>query len=206
LTALILDAPGLERTRRITKLLLQHATVVDCGALDTVEDAARWIRGRLDAEEMTMEPAGVRALVDATGLHLSRVRSETDKLVLYAGGSRTITAADVRDVVTPTDEPGEEFALGRAIWAGQTAAALREVDALTQAGMPAPMVLGQVRAAVIRLKPDARARAALRAVLEADLAVKSSRGEPRHVLERLVIEICGGTAAVPARPVRRPWA
>jgi DNA polymerase-3 subunit delta len=204
LTALVLDAAALDRTRRITKLLLQHV-VVDCGALDSLEDAARWIRGRLDAEEMTMEPAAIRALVDATGLHLSRVRSELDKLVLYAG-SGAITAAHVRDVVTPADEPGEEFALGRAIWAGHTAAALREVDALSEAGMPAFMILGQVRAAVIRLRPDARARAALRAVLEADLAVKSSRGEPRHVLERLVVEVCGNVLAVPAGPVRRPWA
>jgi hypothetical protein len=28
-------------------------------------------------------------------------------------------------------------------------------------------------------------------VLDADLAIKSSRGEPRHVLERLVVELCG---------------
>jgi hypothetical protein len=34
-------------------------------------------------------------------------------------------------------------------------------------------------------------------VLEADLAIKTSRGEPRHVLERLVVELCGSVLERP---------
>ena len=52
------------------------------------------------------------------------------------------------------------------------------------------MVLGQIRAAAGRLKPDERARGGLDAVFETDLAIKSSVGEPRYLLERLVIELC----------------
>lgn len=204
-TTLVLDAAALDRGRRISKLLLQHAVVVDCGTLDTVADAARWIADRLEADEMTMDPAAVRALVDATGLSLPRVRAEVDKLVLYATGASTITAAHVREIVAPVEEPGEDFALGRAIWAGQTGQALREVHALVDAGMPPPMVIGQIRAAVIRLRPDERARVALRRVLEADLAVKSSRGEPQYVLEALVVAVCGGPGGPPGGAVRRPW-
>lgn len=206
LTTLVIDAPSLDRGRRITKLLLQKAMVVDCGTLDSAADAARWIAARVEQDEMSMDAAAVRALVEATGLHLSRIRAEVDKLVLYAAGARAITAGDVRDVVAPVEEPGEDFALGKAIWAGNTAAALREVDALMDAGAPAPMVLGQIRAAVIRLRPDARARKALRRVLETDLAVKSSRGEPRYVLERLLVEVCAGVPGTPAGPTRRSWA
>lgn len=205
LTTLVIDAPSLDRNRRITKLLLQHAVTVDCGTLDSAEDAARWIRARLEQDEMSMDAAAVRALVDATGLSLSRVRAELDKLVLYASGAGTITAADVRDVVAPVEEPGEDFALGKAIWAGNTALALREIGALLETGMPPPMVLGQIRAAVIRLRPDARARQALRGVLDSDLAVKTSRGEPRYVLERLVVEVCAAPGTPPG-PARRPWA
>ena len=196
LTALVLDVAGLDRSRRITKLLLEHAVLVDCGTLDTAADAARWIKARLDSEEMTMEPAAISVLLDATGLRLPRVRSEVDKLVLYASGESTITATHVRDVVMPVDEPGEDFALGKAIWASDAAAAIREVDALCEAGAPPPMVLGQVRAAALRLRPDARAKRALSTVLESDLAIKSSRGEPRFVLERLVIELCAGPPSV----------
>lgn len=206
LTTLVLDAPSLDRGRRITKLLLQKAMVVDCGTLETAADAARWITARLEQDEMAMDAAAMRALLDATGLHLSRIRAEIDKLVLYAAGARGITAADVKDVVAPVEEPGEDFALGKAIWAGNTAAALREIGALMDAGAAAPMVLGQIRAAVIRLRPDQRARTALRRVLESDLAVKSSRGEPRYVLETLVVEVCAGVPGTPAGPTRRSWA
>jgi len=206
LTTLVLDAPSLDRGRRITKLLLQKAMVVDCGTLETPVDAARWITARLEQDEMSMDAAAVRALLEATGLHLSRIRAEVDKLVLYAAGAGAITAADVRDVVAPVEEPGEDFALGKAIWAGNTAAALREIDALMDAGAAAPMVLGQIRAAVIRLRPDERARRALRRVLETDLAVKNSRGEPRYVLETLVVEVCASAPGTPAGPTRRSWA
>ena len=203
LTTLVLDAPSLDRGRRITKLLLQHALIVDCGTLETPADAVRWIKTRLDRDEMTMDGAAISALIDAAGLRLPRIRSAIDKLVLYAAGEGAITTAHVRDVVMPVEEPGENFALGKAIWNGNPAAALREIDAQFEAGAVAPMILGQIRAAVIRLRPDARAREALRSVLETDLAIKSSQGEPRFVIERLVVAVCGGGPGGP--PVRRSW-
>ena len=52
------------------------------------------------------------------------------------------------------------------------------------------MVLGQIRAAAGRLRPDARVRRALDLVLDTDLAIKSSVGQPKHLLERLVVELC----------------
>ncbi len=60
------------------------------------------------------------------------------------------------------------------------------------------MILGQIRAAAGQLRPDARARRALSAVLDADLALKTSRGDPRHVLECLVVELCGAVLERPA--------
>lgn len=203
LTTLVLDAPALDRGRRVTKALVQKAMIVDCGTLESAADAARWLAARLERDEMTMDPPAVRALIEATGLQLSRIRAEVDKLVLYAAGARAITAADVRDVVAPVEEPGEDFALGKAIWAGQAAAAMKEVGALFEAGMQAPMVLGQIRAAAIRLRPDARARRALGRVLETDLSVKTSRGEPRYLVEALVVDICRGAAGAPPGPPRR---
>jgi DNA polymerase-3 subunit delta len=206
LTTLVLDAPSLDRGRRITKLLLQKAMVVDCGSLETAADAARWITARLEQDEMTMDAPAMRALVEATGLHLSRIRAEIDKLVLYAGGNAAITAGDVRDVVIPAEDAEGKWALSDAIQTGQTANAVRELGALLDEGVPAPLVLGQIRAAVGRLRPDQRARQALRRVLETDLAVKSSRGEPRYVLETLVVEVCAGAPCTPAGPTRRSWA
>jgi hypothetical protein len=93
--------------------------------------------------------------------------------------------------VLPESEPGEDFALGRAIWNNNAREALREIAAQFDAGMQPVMILGQIRAAAGRLKPDDRARQGLGAVFDADLAIKSSAGEPRFLLERLVIELCG---------------
>jgi hypothetical protein len=57
-------------------------------------------------------------------------------------------------------------------------------------GMPPFMVLGQIRAAARSLKPDSKAKDALDAVFNTDLAIKSSIGEPRYVLECLVVQLC----------------
>ena len=52
------------------------------------------------------------------------------------------------------------------------------------------MILGQLRAAAIQLRPDVRVRNGLEAVLRTDLAIKSSAGIPQHLLECLAVELC----------------
>jgi DNA polymerase III delta subunit len=145
----------------------------------------------LERDELTIEPRALTLLVGATGLSLGRLRAEVEKLVLYAAGETTVTERHIRELVVPDLEPGEDFALGRAIWAGNAAAALTEVTAQIEAGAQAVMVLGQIRAAAGRLRPDGRARQALDLVLQTDLALKSSIGQPKFLLERLVVELCG---------------
>jgi DNA polymerase III delta subunit len=201
LTTLVFVAGPLDANRRLVKLLRKHAAIVDCGSLDSVADAAKWIRTRLEKDEMTIEPAALNLLVNSTGLSLSRIRAEIDKLVLYATGESAITAAHVRDLVIPQTEPGEDFALGKAIWNSNAKEALHEITAQLEEGAQPVMVLGQIRAAAGRLRPDSRVKSALEAIFEADLSIKSSMGEPRYILERLVIQICGSGA--PAGPAWR---
>lgn len=196
LTTVIFVAGPLDGNRRLVKLLRQRAEVVDCGSLATPADATRWIRTRLEKDELAIEPAALNLLLSATGLSLARIRAEIEKLVLYAAGETAISAAHVRDLVMPQNEPGEDFALGKAIWNGSAKEALREIAAQFEGGAQAPMILGQIRAAAGRLRPDARIKAALEAIFEADLSIKSSTGEPRFLLECLVIDICasGGSS------------
>jgi DNA polymerase-3 subunit delta len=191
MTSLVFVAGPLDANRRLVKALRRRAAVVDSGSIETPREAAAWIGKRLEKDEMTIEPRAVSRLLDATGLSLGRIRAEVDKLVLYAAGESTVTERHVRDLVMPEHEPGEDFALGKAIWAGQAGAAVADVAAQLDSGAQPVMVLGQIRAAAGRLRPDNRVRRALDLVLEADLAIKSSAGEPRHLLERLVIELCG---------------
>lgn len=199
LTSLVFVAGTLDANRRLVKLLRKHATVVDCGSLDSPAEAARWIKARLEKDELIMEQPAVNLLLDATGLNLARIRAEIEKLVLYAAGESKITSAHVRDLVMPQNEPGEDFALGKAIWNGSAKEALREISAQLEAGAQAVMILGQIRAAAGRLRPDSRVKSALDSIFEADLSIKSSMGEPRYILERLVVDICtSGASAGPA--------
>lgn len=191
LTTLVFVAGALDKNRRLVKLLRKHAVVVDCGSLDTPAEAGRWIRARLEKDALTMDASAITLLLQATGLSLGRIRAEVEKLVLFAAGEPAVTARHVKEMVLPQSEPGEDFALGRAIWDNNARAALQEITAQFDAGAQAPMILGQIRAAAGRLKPDDRARNGLDAVFLTDLAIKSSAGEPRFLLERLVIELCG---------------
>jgi DNA polymerase-3 subunit delta len=191
MTTVLFVAGALDANRRLVKLLRKHAVAVDCDALGSPADAAQWIQKRLEQDGLEMESKAINLLLASTGLRLGALRAEIEKLALYAAGERKVTAQHVEDLITPHSEPGEDFALGRAIWNNNATQALREIGAEFDLGKPAFMILGSIRAAAIRLRPDERAKRGLDAVLEADLAIKSSIGEPRYVLERLVIELCG---------------
>ena len=190
LTTMVFVAGDLDSNRRLVKVLRKYAVMVDCGTLQSGADAAKWIRARLEGDKLSIEPQAITLLLNATGLSLGRIRAEVDKLALFAAGEPAITTKHVKDMVLPQSEPGEDFALGRAIWNNNARDALRELDAQFESGAIPVMVLGQIRAAAGRLKPDDRARSGLAAVFETDLAIKSSAGEPRYLLEKLVIELC----------------
>jgi DNA polymerase III subunit delta len=191
MTTLVFVAGPLDANRRVVKLLRKHATAVDCGSLATPQDAAAWIRKRLEKDELEIEPRAIAVLLETTGLGLGRIRAEVEKVVLYAAGESRVTERHIRDLVVPESEPGEDFALGRAIWNNDAAMALAEIAAQLDAGAQPVMVLGQIRAAAGRLRPDARVRKALDLVLRTDLAIKTSAGLPKYLLERLVVELCG---------------
>jgi DNA polymerase III delta subunit len=190
MTTLVFVSGPLDANRRVVKLLRKHADVVDCGSLENPREAAMWVTRRLEKDELQIEPKALSLLLNTTGLSLGRIRAEVEKLVLYAAGESTVTAAHVKDLVIPQNEPGEVFALMDAIRDANAASALREVSALIDAGIQPPMILGQLRAATIKLRPDARVTKGLEAVFRTDVAIKSSAGTPQHLLECLVVELC----------------
>lgn len=190
MTTLVFVAGALDGNRRLVKLLRKHADCVDCGSLATAQEAAAWIRKRLEKDELSIDPKALALFIETTGLSLGRIRPEIEKLVLYASGESTITPNHVRDLVVPQHELGEHFALMDAIRDGQAARALKEISALLDAGIQPPMILGQIRAAAIRLRPEARVKNGLELIFRTDLAMKSSAGVPQYLLECLVVEIC----------------
>ena len=190
MTTLVFVSGPLDANRRIVKLLRKHADVVDCGTLTSPREATIWIQKRLEKDELTIEPKALSLLLETTGLSLGRIRAEVEKLVLYAAGESGINAQHVRDLVIPQSESEGVFALIEAVRNSNAPRALREVSALIDGGIQPPMILGQLRAAAIQLRPDARVKNGLEAVFRTDMAIKSSSGTPQYLLECLVVELC----------------
>jgi DNA polymerase III delta subunit len=190
MTTLVFVAGALDANRRIVKLLRKHADVVDCGSLESPRDAAIWIQKRLEKDELTIDPKALNLLLQTTGLSLGRIRAEIEKLVLYAAGEAMITPAHVKDLVIPRNESEGVFTLIDAVRNSNAPRALLEISALIDAGVQPPLILGQLRAAAIQLRNDARVRNGLEAVLRTDVAIKSSAGTPQHLLECLAVELC----------------
>jgi DNA polymerase-3 subunit delta len=194
---------GLDRRRRAVKLLLERSGVVDCGTIEDAADAERWIKTRAAKEGVTLDPGAVRVLVERGGNDIVRLRSALERVVLYALGQPSVTADDVKQVVSPAPDAQEDFGIANAIQMGNAGGALRQLGAALDNGAVPFFILGQLRWAAEQA-PSARIREAVEAVFRTDLALKSSGGDPRILLERLVVELSGmiGGGRRPAYPSR----
>jgi DNA polymerase-3 subunit delta len=184
---------GLDERRRTTKLLLGRAVLVRCGELEDLVDAERWIRVKTSAAGVQMDAAAVRLLAGLTGPNIGRLRGDLERLLLFAAGQPRVTSADVREVVGPASAH-DDWGVTRAIERGEVASALRELGLALEAGAVPHMVLGQLGWVVRNRIPPAQAAAAAEALFRTDQDLKSSAGEPRVLLERLVVELCGAGA------------
>lgn len=210
-TTIVFVCGALDMRRRVVKLLLKDAQIVDCGTIVTDADAERWVKARAARDGVILDAAAGRALVARAGLDLPRLRAGLERVALYALGQSKVTADDVRQAVAAGPEAQADFGIAKAIWRNDARDALNELRLVLDAGGVPVMVLGQLRAAAEKL-PAPRLEAAIEAVFRTDLAVKSSAGEPRILLERLVVELCESRpprttaphrAGVPASPPRR---
>ena len=181
---------SVDMRRRLVKILVKEAHVVDCGTIDDAGDAERWVKARAAKEGITLDPATSRALVERTGLDIVRLRGAIERLALYAMGQPAVTAEDVRQAVPLGPETQANWGVANAIERSDAAEALHQLGLTLDAGAPPFMVLGQLRIAAEKV-PGPRLGAAIEALLRTDLALKSSGGDPRILLERLVVELCG---------------
>ena len=96
----------------------------------------------------------------------------------------------------------DDWALPNAIEGGQAGEALRQLALVLDAGAPPEKILGQlgwmVRAKFPGIAPAA-VGPAVDALFRTDLDLKRSAGDARVLLERLVVELCGGKRAAARR-------
>ena len=191
-TTLVLAASGLDERRRIAKRLRARALVVHCGLPEGPAGARSWIRDRLDEAGREAEAAAVRLLGDLAGDNAARLRNAVDRLLLFVDAGDRITAAHVREVLGPSaSRVTDDWAVARAIEQRAADRALRELGLALDAGAVPYMVLGQLAWVARTRLTGARVAPAIEAVFRTDLALKQSGGEPRVLLERLVMELCG---------------
>jgi len=186
---LVLVAEGIDKRRALARQLLAKAIVVECTGPGDAVEAARWVKERVASEGMTIDPRAARLVADRIGPDISRLRSDVERLVLYAAGNKTITEDDVKAIVAPATSQ-DDWGVTRAIERGAAGDALRELGLMMDNGAVPYMILGQLAWFVRTKVPAPRVTSAVEAVFRTDLAIKTSAGDPRALLERLVVELC----------------
>jgi DNA polymerase-3 subunit delta len=204
-TCLVIVATDINRGSRIGKLLMAHATVVEFWGLragpdtrggslrEALEAAYGFVRSRVQDQGMAIDEDAVERLLAHAGADVTVLRGDLERLLTFCEGRRRIELDDVRAVVGGAVSL-DDWAVVNAIERQDAKRALRELDLMLDGGASPYAVLGQlgwfVRTKLPRLAP-ARVAGAVREVFETDLALKTSRGEPRGLLERLVVNLCG---------------
>ncbi|MEK6630159.1 MAG: DNA polymerase III subunit delta [Acidobacteriota bacterium] len=189
-TIVLVFGAAIDKRTKAAKCLDKCAVMVECDPLAESGDAEAFVRGEAARGGVRIGPAAVRLLVRLAAGDISRLRAEFEKALLFASGEGIITEAAVEAIASaPTTQ--DPWAMTNAIERHETAGALRELALKLDAAEMPVMILGQL-AWFVRMKlPPARLAGAVEAVFRTDLALKTSRGEPRVLLERLVVELCG---------------
>jgi DNA polymerase-3 subunit delta len=210
-TVLVFVATEIDRGRRFTKRLMEKAQVVTFSGLgdsasggrrDGRADATALVQDEMARAGRSIDPAALQELVIRGGTDVTKLRSDLERLLLYTEGQARISAEDVREIASVDVSIDDEWALVTAIGEGDCARALREASRRLDRGDSVHAVLGQLRWWVsVRLAEavPARVAVAIDALLRTDLALKSSGGDERILIERLVVELTG--APIP----RRGW-
>lgn len=213
-TTLVLVSTDIDRSRKAGKAILKHATVVECWGLKPGRDARggdlrqaarvaeQMVKKAVAEAGQLIEPPAARLVADRAGFDIVRLRGDIERLMLYTAGRPQITLADVREVVS-AESSHDDWAVTNAIQSGNTKEALRQLALALDAGGVSYQILGQLAWFVRdRMTDTRRIPKAIDALFRTDLDLKSSGGDPRVLLERLVVELCdrpsprgfGGTA------------
>lgn len=199
---LVLVAEAVDKRRSLTRQLYAKTTVVECTGVASAVEAEKWVRDRVAQQGLAIDSRAARLIVERVGTRkrypgdrnpppdISRLRSDMDRLLLYAADRKAITEADVKEVVGPAGSE-DDWAVTNAIERGSAGDALRELGLLMDNGAVPYMILGQLAWFVRTKVPAPKVSSAVEAVFRTDLAIKTSAGDPRVLLERLVVELCG---------------
>jgi DNA polymerase III subunit delta len=200
-TTLVLVASDVDRTRKIYKTIQKQATIVECWGLKPGRDvkvdlrevariAEQLVRQATSKAGQQIDTDAARLVAGRAGTDISRLRGDLERLLLYTAGSPRITLDDARQVVSG-ETAQDDWAVTNAIQRRDAAEALRQLGLTLDAGGVPYQILGQLAWFVRERMPDPRrVPAAIESLFKTDQDLKSSGGDPRILLERLVVELC----------------
>jgi DNA polymerase-3 subunit delta len=203
-TTLVLVASDVDRTRKLYKTLQKHATVVECWGLKGARDARvdlrevartaeQLVRKTVTDAGQQIDAGAARLVAERAGTDIARLRGDVERLLLFTSGSAKITLEDARQVVS-AETVQDDWAVTNAIQRRDAPEALRQIALALEAGGVSYQILGQlawfVRERMANTDPR-RVPAAIEMLFQTDLELKSS-GDPKVLLERLVVGLCRG--------------
>jgi DNA polymerase III delta subunit len=201
-TTLVFVASDVDRTRRLTKRLLEKAAETPFAGLEADNEYARRDAQRAAATEIrqdieqagrSIDAAALKLLVERAGSDISKLRGDVERLLLYTEGQDRISTAEVEEIAVESSVD-DKWAVVNAIGARDAALALRQTALRLERGDSVHAIVGQLRwwvaKSLSQTAPD-RVRPAIEALLRTDLALKSSGGDERVLVERLVVELSG---------------
>ena len=203
MSTLVLVADDIDRSRKLGKALIKHAAIVECWGLKAGKEvkgwdlpqvaraAQAWVKRHATEAGKQIDAGGAALLAERAGTDISRLRGDWQRVLLYVGDKPRITRDDVAEVASP-ETSQDDWAVTSAIERGDAATALRQLALAFDAGAVPQMMVGQlgwwVRTKLPGIAPG-RVKPAIDALLRTDLDLKSSTGEPRVLMERLVVEL-----------------
>jgi DNA polymerase-3 subunit delta len=202
---LVFVAADVDRGRRLTKRVIEKSLVTlfdgnenDAPDADARANLANVLRGTLARDGRSIEPEAAKMLQSRAASDVTKLRDDLERLILFVGDRKRITTDDVMEVSSDLNAVEDEWAVVNAIAAGNAAMALAETGRRFDRGDSAHALVGQLRwwvSAKLAAAEPGRVRPALEALLRTDLALKSSGGDDRVLVERLVVELTGRPVA-----------
>ena len=202
-TTLVIVASDVDRTRRLYKALQKGGTIVECWGLkgsrddrvdlrQTARVAEKLVRDAVAQAGQQIDAPAARLVAERAGADISKLRGDVERLLLFAAGKSKIELKDVQEIVS-AETAQDDWAVTNAIQRGDAAEALRQLGLAMDGGAVAYMVLGQLAWFVrekLAMTAPGRVAKAVDALFRTDQDLKSSGGDPRVLLERLVVELC----------------
>ncbi len=129
---LLLVVESVDARKKLAKAAQGFGGIVACNQLYE-RDIVPWIRARAKSMKRQIDSAGASMLLEFLGTDLALLASELEKLAVYIGKRKKITANDVQSV-SLRDRGRATYELSEAIGRRQTARALTVLDGLLKSG------------------------------------------------------------------------